>query len=145
MQTTLRTACPADAEFIYRLVDSTMRSYVEQIWGQFNDEYNRKQVADQIAAGIYSIVLVDGNEIGAVAVEREDSHIQLTQLYIHPAHQNRGIGTSLIRGIIAEAKAANKRVRLRVLAVNPARRLYERLGFRVTKQTPERYFMELSR
>ncbi len=140
--TKLRPALVDDAEFIYRLIDLTMRGYVERIFGPFSEDYNRKQVAEQIAAGIYCVVSVSGDEIGAIAVEREESHIQLTQLYIHPSHQNKGIGTSLVRSVVAEAKAAGKPVRLRVLALNPARKLYEREGFRVTEQTPERFFME---
>lgn len=42
-----------------------------------------------------------------------------------------------------EARQAGKPVRLRLLAVNPARRLYEREGFRVSSTTPERIYMEL--
>jgi hypothetical protein len=33
-------------------------------------------------------------------------------------------------------------VRLRVLVVNPAKQLYERLGFVVTETTPEFFYME---
>jgi GNAT superfamily N-acetyltransferase len=67
----------------------------------------------------------------------------LTQMYLLPSHQNRGIGTSLIRKLALEAKESGRPLRLRVLSVNPARRLYEREGFRVTSVTPERVFMEL--
>lgn len=65
------------------------------------------------------------------------------QIYIAPAHQNRGIGTSLIRELAREARGSGKPLRLRLLSVNPARRLYEREGFKVTLVTPERIFMEL--
>jgi ribosomal protein S18 acetylase RimI-like enzyme len=43
---------------------------------------------------------------------------------------------------MSEARDANKPLRLRVLGVNPAKRLYERLGFVVTETTNERYYME---
>jgi hypothetical protein len=49
-----------------------------------------------------------------------------------------------VRDLIAEARSCGKPLRLRVLSVNRARRLYEREGFRVTESTPERYYMELS-
>jgi len=139
----LRQAKATDAEFIYRVVETTMRAYVEQIWGSFSEEYNRKNAAESIAAGIYSVIEREGQDIGALAVERHPTHIQLTQMYIFPAHQNLGIGTSLIRELAREAKESNRPLRLRVLSVNPARRLYEREGFRVTSVTPERVFMEL--
>ena len=140
---TLRPATSKDAEFIYRLVETTMRGYVEQIWGSFSEERSRKGIGQEIASGTYSIIECEGQDIGALAVERHSSHIQLTQLYLAPSHQNRGIGTSLIRELVREARESTKPLRLRVLSVNPARRLYEREGFRVTSVTPERVFMEL--
>ena len=140
----VRIATCSDAEFIYRLVETTMRGYVEKLWGSFSEDYTRKHTEEAISSGSYSVIELDGDEIGALAVERHDTHIQLTQLYVLPAHQNRGIGTHLVRQLIAEAQDARKPLRLRVLSVNPARKLYERLGFRVVSQTPERFFMELS-
>jgi len=140
----LRQATPSDAEFIYRLVEATMRAYVEQIWGSFSEEYNRKNVNECIASGIYLLIQQEGRDIGAIAVERHSTHIQLTQIYILPAHQNRGIGTSLVRELVREAKETGRPLRLRVLSVNPARTLYEREGFKVTSVTPERVFMELN-
>ena len=140
---TLRQAQAEDGEFVYRLVETTMRAYVEQIWGSFNEEYNRRGIAEEIASGIYSIIECEAQDIGALAVERHPAHIQLTQMYVLPSHQNRGIGTSLIRELAREARESGKPLRLRVLSVNPARRLYEREGFRVTSVTPERVYMEL--
>ena len=144
MDIRLREAAAADADFIYEVVEKTMRDYVEQVWGSFNEATNRENIAKSIAARIYSIIEVDGSDVGAFAVEREDTHIQLAQLFILPSHQNRGIGTTLVRELIVEAKRVSKPLRLRVLSVNPARRLYEREGFRVVSTTPERYYMELA-
>jgi GNAT superfamily N-acetyltransferase len=140
----LRDAKPSDADFIYRVVETTMRDYVVQIWGSFSEEYNRKNIADSLSAGIYFVIQLDGQDIGAIAIERHPDHIQLTQMYILPSHQNRGVGTSLVRELAREARESRRPLRLRVLSVNPARRLYEREGFRVTSVTPERVYMELS-
>lgn len=139
----LRQATAADADFIYRIVETTMRGYVEQVWGSFSEEYNRKNIAESIGSGIYTLIEHEGLDIGALAVERYSTHIQLTQIYILPSHQNRGIGTSLVRQLVREARGSGKPLRLRVLSVNPARTLYEREGFKVTSVTPERVFMEL--
>ena len=136
-------ATVADAEFIYRLIEATMRSYVEQVWGQFSEDYNRKNVAETINAGNYLLILLENEKVGALSVERFPTHIQLSQLFILPAHQRQGIGTSIVRGLITEGRETKKPLRLRVLSVNPARRLYEREGFRVASTTPERVYMEL--
>ena len=140
---TFRVATTADAEFIYRVVEVTMRSYVEQIWGSFSEEYNRKNIVETIAAKNYSIIEYHGEDIGAISIERHPDFIQLTQIFILPSHQNRGIGTTLVRELARESRQSGKPVRLRVLRTNPARRLYEREGFQVSSVTPERLYMEL--
>jgi ribosomal protein S18 acetylase RimI-like enzyme len=140
---TYREATTADAEFIYLVVEVTMRSYVEQIWGSFSEEYNRKNIAETIAAKNYSIIEYQGEDIGAISIERHPDFIQLTQLFILPSHQNRGIGTTLVRELARESRQSGKPVRLRVLRTNPARRLYEREGFQVSSVTPERVYLEL--
>ena len=140
----LRQASLADAEFIYRLVEVTMRSYVEQIWGSFSEELNRQNIAETIAAKNYSIIQCRGENIGAISVERHPDFIELSQLFILPQHQNKGIGTSLVRTLALEARQGGMPLRLRVLKSNPALCLYERLGFRVSSTTPERVYMELN-
>jgi GNAT superfamily N-acetyltransferase len=139
----LRQASPADADFIYRLIETTMRSYVEQVWGSFSEENNRKNIAETIAAKNYSIIRCRGEDVGAISVERYPDFIKLSQLFILPQHQKKGIGTSLVRELASEARQSRMPLRLRVLKNNPARRLYERLGFQVSSTTPERVYMEL--
>ena len=120
-----------------------MRRYVEQTWGSFNEELNRKNVAEMIGARACEIIEFEGADIGLLSVQRHPHHIQLSQIFILPSHQNRGVGTSILRELAREARQAGKPVKLRLLAVNPARRLYEREGFRVASTTPERVYMEL--
>jgi GNAT superfamily N-acetyltransferase len=142
MQVTLRTATSGDIEFISGLVETTMRSYVEQTWGSFNRKLVEETVSKAVASGTYSVVEMGTEKVGALAVEHDSMHIQLAQIYILPSHQNRGIGTQLIRNVASRATRDGKPLRVRVLAVNPARRLYEREGFVVTSVTPERVFLE---
>ena len=139
---TLRNATEADVSFIAELIERTMRSYVEQTYGSYSRELTLESVEPRVAAGHFSIVELEGRSIGAIAVEREPTHIQLAQLYVLPEQQNRGIGTRLLRELAREAQAAGKPLRIRVLAVNPARRLYAREGFVAYAETPERVFME---
>ena len=64
------------------------------------------------------------------------------RIYILPEHQSRGIGTHLVSELLAGARAAGLAVRLRVLKGNPARRLYEKLGFTVTREIETHDYME---
>jgi ribosomal protein S18 acetylase RimI-like enzyme len=47
-----------------------------------------------------------------------------------PEFRNRGFGSALLGSLIAEADAAGVKVSIHVEIFNPARELYQRLGFR---------------
>jgi GNAT superfamily N-acetyltransferase len=106
------------------------------------DEEQRTRTYASIDFSTHQIIQCDGQDVGCMAVERHENHIQLVKLYLLPAFQGQGIGTFLIRQLIAEATETNKPMQLRVLAVNPARRLYEREGFMIQAETEERLYME---
>lgn len=131
-----------DVDYLYELCESTMRGYVEKVWGQWNEVDLRKFFAQASKAGAFDEILKRQVRVGAIAVEDHASHLQLEQLYIGEPRQNLGIGTAVVRDLLARATSESKPVRLRVLRPNPAKRLYERLGFVVTEETSERYFME---
>ena len=50
-------------------------------------------------------------------------------VYVDEAARGRGIGTALVTELFAEADASGRSVSIHVETNNPARRLYERLGF----------------
>jgi GNAT superfamily N-acetyltransferase len=139
---TLRRARPEDVEFAFRVLEETMREYAVATWGTWWEEQSRRETVEQVSAGRTEIIELDGQPMGVHLVDRPGTHFQLVQLYIAKEFQRRGFGTELLQRLFVEAKAANLPIRLRVLAVNPARALYERLGFVVVERTPERYFME---
>jgi ribosomal protein S18 acetylase RimI-like enzyme len=56
--------------------------------------------------------------------------------------QRRGIGSQLIGDLMEDARARGVPIRLSVLFNNPARELYERLGFRVARVEHPRIKME---
>jgi hypothetical protein len=49
-----------------------------------------------------------------------------------------------MRGLIGEAARVNQTVRLNVVKINPARRPYKRLGFRITHEDDRKYYMKLN-
>jgi ribosomal protein S18 acetylase RimI-like enzyme len=79
--------------------------------------------------------------VGVLQVKRTEAEVVLQNIRIAPAWQRRGLGTAIIQDILGEARYDGLPVALRVLKVNPARRLYERLGFAVTGETPTHYKM----
>ena len=138
----LRPALPGDVAFVVAVIATTMRAHIERTWGAFDAEQTRERVLRSIEARTCSVIQWQSRDIGVLTIVREPTHIQLEQIFILPAYQNKGIGTYFVRATAQEASAAGKPLRLRVLVVNPARRLYEREGFAITAVTPERVFME---
>lgn len=69
---------------------------------------------------------------------------QLIQIQLAPEVQGRGIGEALIRRLVDEARSAGAALTLHVLHANPARRLYERLGFRIVAHGEHDYLMKLA-
>lgn len=121
-----------------------MRKHVLATFGAWNEDEARRNIAESIAAGYTQIIELGDAPVGIHAVERAPDHIQLWRIFILPEYQRRGIGSELIERLLIEARGAALPLRLRVLRVNPAFKLYERMGFKVVQTTPERYFMEHS-
>ena len=63
------------------------------------------------------------------------------QIQVVPAWQGRGVGRQVIAQILSEAHGNSVPVWLSVLKVNPARMLYERLGFTVVATKENSYAM----
>ena len=110
-----------------------MRGYVERLRG-WDDEAERAEMRRRLASGNYQLVLIDGGAAGMLAVTRQATSLHLKHIELLPAYQGRGTGTTIIRDLIAQARALRLPVMLHVLKVNPARRLYERLGFRIVAE-----------
>jgi ribosomal protein S18 acetylase RimI-like enzyme len=139
---TLRRANAEDAEFAFGVLKETMREYVISTWGTWLEEESRRQTVEQVSAGRTEIIELNGVPVGIQSIERAGTHIQLEQLYLREAFQRRGLGTQLVKKLLEEARKSKLPIRLRVLVVNPAKKLYQRLGFVVVERTAVRYFME---
>jgi ribosomal protein S18 acetylase RimI-like enzyme len=74
-------------------------------------------------------------------VRREADYL-LGEFYLLPRFHRRGIGSRLMRRMLATADAEGLPVRLQVIKINPAKALYERHGFRVHGETATHFLME---
>jgi GNAT superfamily N-acetyltransferase len=138
----LRLASLADSEFAYEVVCKTIRPYAEQTFGIWQEAQVRSLLGSNISAGFTKIIMTGARPAGILTVKELEDCVQLDQLFVLPAFQRNGIGTELVRDILQRARQLGVPVRLRVLRVNPAKRLYERMGFFVTSEEPERFYMQ---
>jgi GNAT superfamily N-acetyltransferase len=136
---TLRPAGENDGEFLYRVYASTR---VEELallnWDDTSKEaFLRGQFAAQSAyyqkvfpEASYDVIFVDEMPVGRLYVERGPEAFLIIDIALLPEHRGKGIGTLLVESVLEEARSLGKPVRIHVERQNPARRLYERLGFR---------------
>ncbi len=137
---TLRPATAEDYAFLYDLHVATMKGYVAQTWG-WDDAVQQAMFRENFTLERSRIVMVEGRAVGVFAAERRSAEWFIWAIAIGPEMQGRGLGAALLRDQLATAAWAGLPTRLQVLLVNPARRLYERLGFAVVGETPTHYLM----
>jgi GNAT superfamily N-acetyltransferase len=137
----LRVATSTDATFAYGVLERTMREYAISTWGIWLEEQARESIDREVADGNTRIIEFHSTPAGILRVERSSTHFQLEQLYIQPEYQRSGVGSAVIRLVLAEAAESGLPVELRVLRVNPAKEFYEHHGFSVFAETPERWYM----
>ncbi len=94
----------------------------------------RQQYAAGYPEAEHNIILCDGQPVGRLFVSEGEEQIILVDIALLPAAQNRGIGKFLIEALLARAGSVEKKVQLHVFKANPARRLYERLGFIIVNE-----------
>lgn len=136
----LRTARAEDFDFLYRLHRAAMKGYVEQTWG-WDEAWQREHFRRHFNPSANQIIASRGRDVGVVSVSESNSEVSLNSIEVLPEFQRRGIGTGVIQAVLEDARRKGKPVVLQVLKVNPARGLYERLGFSVAGETSTHYLM----
>jgi GNAT superfamily N-acetyltransferase len=135
---TLRPATPADREFFVRLYRSTRDEELRLTdWDEARkDEFVRQQFAAQDAyyrehypGASLDVIEDEGDRVGRLYVHRRPAEIRLMDITLAPEARGRGIGSQLLRRLMDEAECEKKPLTIHVEVFNPARRLYDRLGF----------------
>jgi ribosomal protein S18 acetylase RimI-like enzyme len=77
----------------------------------------------------FLIIEQDGAPIGRIYVDRGPVQIEIVDIALLPQFRGSGLGTRLLRDVLKEGEESGRPVRIYVENFNPARRLYDRLGF----------------
>jgi len=88
------------------------------------------------------IIALDGSDVGWLQTLTQDDELFVAQMFVDRPFQRRGIGTEVMKRLIAEAARVNQTMRLNVVKINPAMRLYERLGFQVIREDDRKFYMK---
>jgi ribosomal protein S18 acetylase RimI-like enzyme len=142
----VRAATSADEPFLYRMLFYAANMALD---GAVSGEEARtnptlaKYVCDWGRADDLGVIAEDaaGVPIGAAWLRvlrgAENNHPQLDEripelaIAVEPAFIGQGVGTRLLAALLDAARGVFPAVALSVRVTNPARRLYERMGFTV--------------
>ncbi len=95
----------------------------------------------QFPSARHQVILCDDVPAGRLITEQSEGEIFLVDIALLPEQRNKGIGTTLLQELQDQAAQAGKLIRLHVELFNPARHLYERLGFVGVQQSGIYYEM----
>jgi len=136
----LRATEPADVEVIAELRAMVMRADLERL-GRFDERRVRQRLRDSLSWQYTSIIEVDRELAGCVTVRPAQEGQWLEHFYLAPQHQGRGLGSAVLREVLARIDAQGVSLRLNVLQGSAAQRLYERHGFVVEAEDPIDVYM----
>ena len=136
---TLRPVTDADRAFLIELYGNTREDELAQVeWTPgAREAFVEQQFSAQDAhyranypGATLDVIEVDGAPAGRLYVHRGPRDIRIMDIALAPEFRGRGIGTALLQQLMAEADEGGRKLSIHVEMNNPARSLYERLGFR---------------
>jgi len=135
----LRPATEADRQLIAAIYATTREEELRQVpWTDaekhtFTEWQSGQQEAHYALhyPAAERLVVERGESIGRLYVDTTRTEVRLMEVTLLPAFRNQAIGTRLTRLLLEYSDALMLPASLHVEPFNPARRMYERLGFAV--------------
>jgi predicted GNAT family acetyltransferase len=107
---------------------------------QFNAQ--KMDYQSRFPEAVHSIIEVAEQPAGRIYMARLADSLRILDITILPEKRNAGIGTRIIKDLMAEAKTSGKAVRIYVESFNPSLHLFERLGFAPVEERGAHLLME---
>ncbi|RZA29395.1 MAG: N-acetyltransferase [Lysobacteraceae bacterium] len=139
MQVDRRQATESDIPFLLALRRETMDGHLAASGADCSEQAHLARVMHHFDCA--EVLTHEGSPVGLLKLRREAEAWEIVQIQLGHRLQGHGIGRALLEEVLADAAIAGVEVRLSVLKANPARRLYERLGFRTVGEDAHEYFM----
>lgn len=121
-------ACEADFEPLLALRIEVMREHLERVF-RYDPERARRVFRGHFDEPGLRLILVNGKRVGCVGFRVGAEKIRLDSFYLARRHHNSGLGTAVLKVLLAEANALSLPIRLEVLNGSKADRFYLRHGF----------------
>lgn len=144
MEYSFRDCLMSDFEFLFELKKQNFKKYVDIYWS-WNDEEQKNRLKADLEEHISHkhIILLKNKPIGIYVWHiTESGECFINEISLLEEYQNKGIGTKILKKQIKENQNKKIRTILQVFKTNPAKELYERLGFTVYGESQTHYQME---
>lgn len=139
---TLRKYTNNDYKFVYEVKKNAYKKYVEECWGEWEEETQQKyfkNFINQVKDNAY-IIQYDNNDIGFYNGEiLKNGNYEIGNICIIPEYQGKGIGTNILKYMLEKYSDTN--IEIQYFKQNPVGNLYERLGFEKSGETDFHYQM----
>lgn len=144
MEYSFRNCTVNDFDFLFELKKQNFKWYVDKIWGWKDDEQKERLKQDlEEHLAHKRIILIDNKPVGIYVVHiTENGDLFINEISILREYQNKGIGRKILEEQLKENQSKGIRTILQVFKDNPAKSLYEKLGFKVYGETETHYQME---
>jgi len=96
----LRPATADDYDFARETHHRSMRPYVEPLFG-WNDQDEAARLDGRLTLEGAFVITLGTRDVGWLVIRESEAAIYLSQLFILPAFQNRGIGTAVLTRLLA--------------------------------------------
>lgn len=120
-----------DFEELAELRIAAMRESLERV-GRFDPARARERLRKSFYPEHTTIVVVDGERAGFYTFRPASDGYHLDHFYIHPRWQSHGLGSHVMRHLLAQSDAQGHAVRLGALKESASNRFYLRHGFVAT-------------
>ncbi len=136
----LRPSTAEDRAFLVRVHHEGLRPWIEAVWG-WDEARSDELTHEWLDRYAPDVITVRGRDAGYLLVRDDEDAVNLLSVVLLPRVQRLGVGTRVVKDVIAHAVRRGVPTVLRVLKPNPAKRLYERLGFEVVDETETHFNM----
>jgi ribosomal protein S18 acetylase RimI-like enzyme len=135
---TLRPIRPEDEGFLFDVYASTRVDELDALgWSDAQRETllrmqfraQHQSYLAQFPMADFQIILWHERPIGRLYIERKTDEMRGIDIALVPEYRQAGIGTAILRDLLAEAARDGKPFRIHVEKFNRAQQLYKRLGF----------------
>jgi ribosomal protein S18 acetylase RimI-like enzyme len=140
MDVRLRAYEARDFDFARGLYFETMRWAIERVFG-WDEARQCASFAEWFNPEEVSVITAEGADAGWIQQRIDENGIVLGSIYVAPTMQRKGIGSAVLSALLHSGRQKSKPVTLAVMKINPARALYERLGFRITHEDEYKLYM----